>query len=176
MRRILATCAAALLAAPARPAAAQAPADAAEKARTLIREKWEARTAELPKIADRDRDGALAKGEFDPLWNAAEQEKREIVRAVCAALGVKEADPKKPAHAGQAAGKGGKKGGRKGGGKGGGKKGGGKADPAKTEADRQARIDDAFHRADTDGDGKVTPDEATGALLGIQADNEPIGG
>ena len=151
-------------------ASAQAPADAVEKARTLIREKWEARAAVLAKAADADRDGAVAETEFTPLWDAAEKDKHELVGAVCAASGIKAADPKKDSGAG---GKG-KKRGKKG--KKGGKKGGGKEDPANEAEARKTRIAEAFRAADADADGKVAPAEAAGALLGIQADNEPIGG
>lgn len=157
---------------PARPVAAQAPADPTEKARAMIQEKWEARAAELAKIADADRDGALSEAEFDRLWDAAESEKHEIVRAVCAALGIAEASSKKAAGAQKPAGKGKKKGG----GKKGGKKGGGNPapDPAKEAEARKARIAEAFRAADADGDSKVTPVEAAQILVReIKAENDP---
>ena len=148
---------------PARPAAAQAPANPTAKARAQIREKWEARAAELAKGADADHDGAVSETEFGPLWDAAEKEKHEIVRAVCSELGIAEADP--PKDTGSGGGR--KKGGKKGGGKAGGKKGGGKSDPSKKTAE-------AFRKADADADGKVTPAEAARELVQkIKADNDP---
>ncbi len=142
-------------------AAGGADADKEKKARSVIHEKLAAKVGDLVKAADADANSSLSEAEFAPLPKQAQEARAEIVKAVYAELGLPEPAKKDAGAAG------GRKGGGKKAGGGGGKKGGGKkAGGGKAKPDEASKAAEAFKKADADGDGKVTFDEAKAALTG----------